>query len=260
MDDQSVLITLGFLLVIAIFSHVIAWKTDLFIFLKTDLHKRHYPIVAGVLSTIAIACYLFQVPFIPWYAPCILLLAYFAIKERDTFAYILKDKSTLPPTTYLKDALMGATIFIVAFPLLSFFQSFVEWILVSYFNMEVPKQFFIDFIKQIRTNIPLVIFTFTLVCIIVPLYEEFLYRANIQNWLRNYLPPFWAIFCTSLLFSISHFFTVDTIQGKCLIISSIFIASMYLGFAYERQRSLISSFTFHALINTLTFVQALFID
>jgi len=258
MEEQSLYILL-FLFFLAAFSYFIAYKRKLIVFFKTDLHPHGftYPLMAGLLTLLAIISYLFPIPYVSCWATALILLCFYILKERATFWSILKNQTTLPTTTLFKDILIGATVFIVALPFLSFFENFLEWVLFNYFHLEVPSQNFVEYIKQLQNNIPQLILMFLIVCVAVPIYEEFLYRANLQNWLKNYFSPFWAIFATSLLFSFSHFFTVDTFQGKAIIISSIFIASMYLGFAYERQRSLAASITYHFLVNTLTFIQTI---
>jgi membrane protease YdiL (CAAX protease family) len=257
MDEVSFLTQGLFLIVLSVFTHWVGYKKDLFSILKISYQTKPYPVLAGILSLLSIFFYLFPFPYIAWYAPLILLLFYFALKSKEQFISILKDKMTLPKTSLLWDVTIGLTIFIVSLPFLSFLQNSLEWILTYFFQMEVPRQFFIDFIRQIKENKPLLTFFFVLVCILVPAYEEFLYRANIQTWLKNYLSPFWAIFVTSLFFAVSHFFTIDTVPGKIIVIITTFAASMYLGFSYERQRSLITSITYHSMINTLTFVQVL---
>lgn len=257
MDVKNFLVSSLVLLGISFFTHWLGYKKNLFSLFKTSFQSKLYPLTAGLLTLLSIFCYLFPIPFIPWYIPLILLLFYFSLKGKEQFASLIKDPMTLPKTGLLWDLAIGVILFIVSLPFLSLIQNGLEWVLTYFFKMEIPKQYFIDFIQQIKGNKPLLAFFFTLVCVLVPAYEEFLYRANIQTWLKNYLSPFWAIFFTSLFFAISHFFTIETIPGKVIVIATTFTASMYLGFAYERQRSLIASIAYHSMINTTTFLQVL---
>jgi len=259
MDEANYLAQGLFLFLLIIFTHWAGYKKNLFSLLKITYQNLLYPVWGGILTLITILCYMFSVPLIPWYAPFIVLLMYFALGHKEQFLSLLKDQKTLPKTSLLWDVLIGFTLFIVSLPLLSFVGNALEIILSYYFQMEVPRQYIVDMISQIRDNIPLLLFIFLLICVLVPAFEEFLYRANIQTWLKNTFSPFWAIFLTSVFFASCHFFTIDTVAGKIIVLASTFISSMYLGFAYERQRSLVASITYHSLMNTLTFVQVLFI-
>lgn len=259
MENLDVIYSFIFLTLLSIFSHWVAYKRQLFSFYKISYQDKPYPLIAAIFTILAIVWYLFPYPLVPWYIPLIILLVYLGTKDKEFFFSLLKDNRTIPKTSLLWDILIGAAFFIVALPLLSLVQNGLEWILTDIFKMEVPKQYFIDFIKQIKEDKPLLTFFFSFVCILVPVYEEFLYRANLQTWLKNYLSPFWAIVATSFLFAISHYFTIETFQGKFIVIASTFTASIYLGFAYERQRSLLASITVHSLINGITFIQVLFL-
>lgn len=254
MEETNYFMQGVFFFLLALFTHWVGYKKELFSSIKTSYQSELYPFWGGILTLLTILLYLLPSTYIPWYPPLIALLVYFALGPRDQFKSLLKDRMTLPKTSLLRDALMGLSLFIVSLPFLWFLQTSLEGILTSYFDYEIPKQFVIEFLRQIKENKVWMVFYFFLICILIPTYEEFLYRANIQTWLKNRLPPFWAIFLTSVFFGFSHFFTIDTIAGKIIVITTTFVASMYLGFIYERQRSIIASITYHSLMNALNFV------
>lgn len=259
MENVSTLYQFALLTLLSIFSHWAAFKQQLFSFSKVSCQNIPYPLAGAIYTILTILFYLYPLPWFPWYLPFLILLVHLGVKNKRLFICILKDRQTLPKSSILWDILIGAAFFIVALPLLSLVQNGLEWIFTNIFNMEIPKQHFIDFIKQIKEDKASLVLFFTIICIFVPIYEEYLYRANIQTWLKNYFSPLWAIVITSSFFALSHFFTIDTIQGKSVVLASTFLASIYLGLAYERQRSLISSIAFHALVNTTTFLQVIFL-
>jgi membrane protease YdiL (CAAX protease family) len=259
MENLDVIYPFIFLVLLSILTHWVAYKRQLFNFYKISYQEKPYPWIAAIFTILAILWYLFPYPLVPWYIPLALLLVYLGTKDKKYFFSTIKDNQTLPRTSLLWDIAIGAAFFIVALPFLSLIQNGLEWILTNIFKLEIPAQYFIDFIKHVKNDKPLLIFFFFFVSVLVPMYEEFLYRANLQTWLKNYLSPFWAIIVTSFLFAISHYFTIQTFQGKLIVIVSTFAASIYLGLAYERQRSLLASITVHSLINGVTFLQVLFL-
>ncbi|MBM3194350.1 MAG: CPBP family intramembrane metalloprotease [Chlamydiae bacterium] len=257
MENIDVIYPFIFLVLLSILSHWVAYKRQLFNFYKISYQEKPYPWIAGIFTILAILCYLLPFPPISWYIPLALLLVYLGIKDRNYFLSTIKDNQTLPRTSVLWDIAIGGAFFIVSLPLLSLVQNGLEWILSEIFKFEIPKQHFIDFIKNLKNDKPFLIVFFFFVSVLVPIYEEFLYRANLQTWLKNYFSPFGAILVSSFFFAISHYLTIQSFQGKLIVIISTFAASIYLGLAYERQRSLLAPITIHALINGTTFLQVL---
>jgi membrane protease YdiL (CAAX protease family) len=257
-DVTSTLLAICILGLITAFTHILSYKYSLFHAIKIDLQQTRYPLFAGILTLVTLASYIFSFDYLPWYWMLITMIIYLLAANKTLFLTLFKDKHTLPITSVWWDAFVGFILFIVAYPALSLANNTLEFIFEYGFNLKVPQQTYIDFIKQIKQNTSLFVTLFFMGSVIIPLFEEFIYRANIQTWLKNYLRPYSAILITSLFFGLSHFFTIETFQGKFVAITLTGLASVYLGWGYERQRSLVTSVVFHGCLNAQTFLLAYF--
>lgn len=80
--------------------------------------------------------------------------------------------------------------------------------------------------------------------VIVPVYEELLFRGHLQSLLRHYLGRSWAaILLTSGAFAVVH----PWWSGP-----SIFVLSVCLGYAYERRGNLWLPMMIHSLFNAIS--------
>ena len=86
--------------------------------------------------------------------------------------------------------------------------------------------------------------------LVVPVFEELLFRGLIQSVLAAYLKrPWLAIGITSVLFASMHPWTHFL---------GIFALSVCLGYAYEKSGSLMRSIFIHVLFNTISILAVLF--
>ncbi|MFK7777194.1 MAG: type II CAAX endopeptidase family protein [Gimesia sp.] len=84
--------------------------------------------------------------------------------------------------------------------------------------------------------------------LVAPLFEELIYRVILQGWLEDVLPPFAAIFCSSLVFSFVHGFP------DCI---PLFPLAFILGTLFYYRRSFVSNVITHALFNAVNLTMAL---
>lgn len=84
--------------------------------------------------------------------------------------------------------------------------------------------------------------------LVAPLVEELIYRVILQGWLEEVLPPFAAIICSSLVFSLIHGFP------DCI---PLFPLAFILGTLFYYRRSFASIVITHALFNGFNLALAL---
>lgn len=89
------------------------------------------------------------------------------------------------------------------------------------------------------------------VVLFVPIIEEFIFRGCLQTWIKGKIGVKKAILLTSLIFAFFHF-SISQGVGNIELLASLFVLSCFLGFIYERQQSLLSSISLHALFNGVT--------
>lgn len=146
---------------------------------------------------------------------------------------------------------LGAVIWLVASPwvvVVGHFTSWIVYILTGQFGMNQVA------VRQLLLLKPYpLLLTVQLVALItlIPLWEELLFRGFLQSWLRNHLSRCWAIGVTSIFFAGSHF-SLSQGFGNIEIFVSLFTLSCFLGFLFERQRTLWASIGLHGTFNGIS--------
>lgn len=125
-------------------------------------------------------------------------------------------------------------------------------VLLLYRNIE-PAQVAVEQVKATAASKPALFALILSVVFIVPFIEELLFRGFLQNWLKNSLGVKKAILLTSLIFAMFHFAPEQGV-GNIELIVSLFVLSCFLGFIYERQKSLWASISMHGLFNALSII------
>lgn len=116
---------------------------------------------------------------------------------------------------------------------------------------EFAEQVAIKQLKQNKELGSLFIFSIFSVTILIPFFEELVFRGILQTWLRSQWGRWGAIISSSLLFSLAHYSPAQGI-ANLQILGSLFVLSNFLGFLYERQRSLIAPVLVHSFFNALS--------
>ncbi|MDN3504263.1 MAG: CPBP family intramembrane metalloprotease [Rhabdochlamydiaceae bacterium] len=176
--------------------------------------------------------------------------------KKSSLNSTLKDYSYENCQPITMDALLGIITWLIAFPLVSFVSQFVELIVFTIFNDVGFQQNAIIYLKQMKGfPIALVFTTFTIV-FLAPLSEELIFRGLLQTWFSKRMGRLKAIALTSIIFAAIHFSNSHGL-GNISLLASLFTLSCYLGFIYERQRSLISPILLHATFNSISVIRVL---
>jgi membrane protease YdiL (CAAX protease family) len=162
-------------------------------------------------------------------------------------------------SSFLKDILMGIFSWVIAFPLIIVISKTLEMLSVILFKMEkLPEQLAITYIKKTMSSPALFGIVLISICIFAPIIEEFLFRGILQSWLKKKMSRNYAIFFASIFFAFFHYSGSQGISNITIILS-LFILSLFLGFIYERQGSLLASISLHATFNTFSVLNLIFI-
>jgi len=140
---------------------------------------------------------------------------------------------------------------VISFPLVIFVNQLFDWIVSNVLNVpQVPEQLAVYFLKMTFGH-PLYFFLATLTIVVfAPLIEELLFRGFLQSFIRKQLGSKQAIFITSILFSFFHY-SPEQGLANLTIIASLFTLSLFIGFSYEKTKSLATPIIFHSLFNTV---------
>ena len=174
--------------------------------------------------------------------------------RRDSWTQIWKRNGS----SYSFDILLGFLQWFIAFPVVFCIHQILEILVYVFFNVLIlPEQIAVQFLKMTIGH-PLY-FSLALISILffAPTIEEFLFRGLFQNWLKHFFSRKIAIVSSALFFSLCHFSLTQKL-GNIPIIGSLFVFACFLGFIYEKQRSLLSSITLHATFNALSTFNLIF--
>ncbi|WP_255150234.1 CPBP family intramembrane glutamic endopeptidase [Halorarius halobius] len=87
--------------------------------------------------------------------------------------------------------------------------------------------------------------------------EELFFRGIVQGTMREVLSATPAVVAASTTFAAIHYLTlVGPLAGKLVVLSSLFITSLVLGFAYERTGNLLVNAVVHGAYNAVLLVLA----
>lgn len=95
------------------------------------------------------------------------------------------------------------------------------------------------------------------IVLIVPILEEMIFRGFLQSWLRNFFGVTTAICLTSLVFAGVHYSASQGINNLELL-SSLFVLSCFLGYLYERQKTLWAPIGLHSGFNLMSVLMILY--
>lgn len=112
-------------------------------------------------------------------------------------------------------------------------------------------------LKVALANPPILVATLFSILIFAPIAEEFLFRYALQNYLKKYLNTKYAILVAGFAFALLHLSPSQGI-GNITLMISLWTLGSFLGWVYERQGSLLTSITLHAIFNGVSTLQIIF--
>lgn len=155
-------------------------------------------------------------------------------------------------TKWYKDYLFGASTWLAAFPVVVLWGKLMDIFIQLYFKQTPSDQVVVEQFRLIKSHPFLLLCMSLIVATIVPLAEEFLFRGLLQSWLKSKLRSVaGGIMGSSLVFALFHY---STSQGITNIefLSSLFLLSCFLGYLYEKRRSLWVSVGLHSVFNLIS--------
>jgi membrane protease YdiL (CAAX protease family) len=102
----------------------------------------------------------------------------------------------------------------------------------------------------LHEQLPLRVLVIITAAVIVPIFEEMLFRGIFQTTIRSYVEKPWiAILVTAFIFAMVHYNKEHW--------PALFVLGACLGYAYEKRGSLFRSIFVHSLFNTTSLIVAL---
>jgi len=186
----------------------------------------------------------------------ILLSLYLAFQKKGSVLAIWKDPQMQKHSSYFYDILIGFFTWFISFPLIVAINSLCELINHLLFQWEEVDQVAVKFLKLSASSFFTVMISILMIILAAPCIEEFIFRGSLQNWLRRHLGSKAAIVITSIVFAMMHYAPSQSKSNFPLIVS-LFTFSLYLGFLYEKTRSLLAPIVLHMTFNTISVIRIL---
>ncbi len=167
------------------------------------------------------------------------------------------DRKTTPVAAK-QDLGMGALAWVISFPLVLSVSQFLDVFVYEVFHViQLPDQIAVAFLKRaFEQPFYFILSTFSIV-VLAPFIEELIFRGFLQSYARQLLGVKGGIALSSLAFSFFHF-SPEQGLGNIPIIGSLFVLALFLGFLYERQRSLLAPISLHACFNAISILNLYF--
>jgi uncharacterized protein len=179
-----------------------------------------------------------------------LLLFYCSRLKREARDYIFWGGLQKNGPRVLQSVEMGVVAWVVSYPFVLvsgvIASALSNWI----WGKSQHEQVAVAQLKQSMGNTPLFIAMIVLVVIIVPFIEELLFRGFLQNVLKRYLGRGLGIGATALAFAFAHYAPSQGV-GNFQLIFSLIILAVFLGYIYEREKTLWAPLALHMSFNAL---------
>jgi membrane protease YdiL (CAAX protease family) len=156
--------------------------------------------------------------------------------------------------TFSRNALFGFFSWFLLIPLTFFTAQIVAVVVRTYFNPVQVDQVAVSVVKNSLKDPTLFTSIALSMSILVPVSEELLFRGFLQTWLRQHLRFNGALTITSVVFALCHYSPEQGVTNIELL-TTLFVVSCFLGFVYEKRRSLWASIALHATFNAATITQ-----
>ncbi|NGX50260.1 MAG: hypothetical protein K1060chlam2_00101 [Chlamydiae bacterium] len=182
------------------------------------------------------------------------LFLFSSIQDRETIGRIVIHPKRLRLTCLLEDFGLGVATWIVAFPLValvSFSVEFITYLLTGVIGIEQVAIRFLKMASEAPFLFSIALFS---AVIVAPIIEEIVFRGLLLTYLKQKLGFRGALLLSALIFSLFHFSPSQGVSNFP-ILSSLFVLSLYLGFLYERQSSLIAPIALHMTFNSISVIR-----
>lgn len=151
---------------------------------------------------------------------------------------------------------LGALTWIISIGVVVSIDQLFEFFNVILFDFRPVDQVAVSFLKSaMETPLSKVLAILSIV-VFAPIIEEFIFRGVLMSWLYRRFSLRISIMISSLAFAFFHFSSVHSLSNITLI-ASLFTLACYLGFLYERQRSLFAPITLHVTFNLISVIRIL---
>lgn len=148
-----------------------------------------------------------------------------------------------------KDIIKSFFLCCFLFPSITLFAFLLNHLILFIFKIKtIPDQIAVKNLKEFQELSFAFWLYFATIVILAPIIEEILFRGMLQNFLKKYFGGKGGILISSLCFAFFHYSYHQKISN-ITIIGSLFILSVFLGFFYEKRKTMLSVISLHSFFN-----------
>lgn len=188
----------------------------------------------------------------------ICFFVYGLFQDRYEMAKIFKDYEFPGAKEVRKDVFLGFISWFIALPVVITVSQLAEVLTSMLFGKPEEQQVAVEALKN-ATDHPFAFVTVLIsILVFAPFLEEFLFRGVLQSWIRRKSGAVWAIFISAFAFALLHY-APEQGWTNIPLITSLFVLGCYLGFVYEKTRSLFAPIVLHVTFNFVSVIRILLI-
>lgn len=186
----------------------------------------------------------------------VLIVLYTCLMPVQTRHFIFWGEGRQNASRFWKSVGMGVAGWCVSYPCVILITLLASTVSLWLWGEGRVEQVAVKQLELTIGNTPLLIAMIVAVIFLVPVVEELLFRGFLQNFIKRYVNRLWAIVITAALFALMHFAISQGI-GNIQLIVSLFALSLFLGFIYERERTIWAPITLHMSFNAFSVLMIL---
>lgn len=235
---QYPIIGLILYLVIFLFTVPLALKFFSFAYSPFKAIFTHHPsLLAGVVQVLSIMI-----------TTCFVMIFSF-FQNQGVVKTIWKKHFTW--TSAFKDFGLGIITWVISFPFIICIDQLGDFLTLLIFGISDVEQVAVRYVRLSIESPFLLTVAIISTVLAAPLLEEWIFRGFIQTYLKAKMGFFKALLCSSLIFALFHISPTQGV-GNFTLVSSLFTFALYLGFIYEKRKSLIASIALHMTFNSIS--------
>jgi len=159
----------------------------------------------------------------------------------------------------LEDFGLGILTWLIAFPVVGAVSQIMEFITFVLTGLSPVDQIAVRYLKMAKESPVLLSIALFAILVAAPVIEELVFRGFLYTYLRKRFSMVKATTFSALIFSLFHFSPNQGVSNIALL-SSLFSLALFLGFLYERQRSLFAPIALHMTFNSISVIRILLIS
>lgn len=183
--------------------------------------------------------------------PCLAIFC--KLFKPEILTCVSRNDTARTPGDRLYNLLLGAATWVISYPVVFVLNLILAEVTEFFFHSPEVDQVAVKILKMTFNDPVLLAFSFGAIVLVAPVVEEFMFRGVLQPWIRSKVGPLLGIMITSTAFSGIHFSSSQGIYNLELL-PALFLLSCYLGYLYERQRSLWAPVGLHMTFNLVSAV------